>query len=56
MANATFLSKYLLLDYSNQGHLTELSTNLMEKNVNVYSVFQQIIVVIKLFITKTTDF
>ena len=29
----------LLLDYSNQGHLTKFSTNLMEKIVNVYSSF-----------------
>ena len=29
----------LLLDYSNQGHLTKFSTNLMRKIVNVYSSF-----------------
>ena len=36
----------LLLDYSNQGHLIKFSTNLII----------QIILVIKLFITKATDF
>ena len=29
----------LLLDYSNQGHLTKFSTNLMKKIVNIYSSF-----------------
>ena len=29
----------LLLDYTNQGHLTKFRTNLMEKIVNVYSSF-----------------
>ena len=29
----------LLLDYTNQGHLTKFSTNLMKKIVNVYSSF-----------------
>ena len=29
----------LLLDYSNQHHLTKFSTNLMKKIVNVYSSF-----------------
>ena len=30
----------LLLDYSNQGHLTKFSTNLMKQIVNAYSSFQ----------------
>ena len=34
-----FLALGLLLDYSNQGHLTKFSTNLMKKTVNVYSSF-----------------
>ena len=29
----------LLLDYTNQGHLTKFSTNLMNKTVNVYNSF-----------------
>ena len=33
------LSVILLLDYSNQGHLTKFSTHLMKKIVNVHSSF-----------------
>ena len=36
---ATGTSHDLLLDFSNQGHMTKSSTNLMKKIVNVYSSF-----------------
>ena len=49
----------LQCDYSNQGHPTKLSTNLTNKmncgDHPKYSFQEQVVHVIKLYITKTTD-
>ena len=48
--------KTLRCDYSNQGHPTKFSTNLMNKNRGgLIIVFHQIIRVIKLYVTKAAD-